>query len=118
MPQFLFGTPFIAAPMAGGTSTTTLVQAVHEAGGLGFLAAGYKSPGSMAEEISAARALGIRFGMNVFVPDAEALSPGPGERAQLEAYRAELEPDAARYGVTLPPLRLDDDDAWQERSMS
>lgn len=115
MPQFLFGTPFIAAPMAGGTSTTKLVHAVHEAGGLGFLAAGYKSPGSMAAEISAARALGIRFGMNVFVPDPDALSPGPKERARLEAYRAELEPEAARYGVTLPPLRLDDDDAWQEK---
>lgn len=115
MPQFLFGTPFIAAPMAGGTSTPALVQAVHEAGGLGFLAAGYKSPASMAGEISAARALGVRFGMNVFVPDPEALSPGPGERARLEAYRTELEPEAARYGVTLPPLRLDDDDAWQEK---
>ena len=33
----------------------------------------------------------------------------------LEAYRAELEPEAARYGVTLPPLRLDDDDAWQDK---
>ncbi|MEV7660877.1 nitronate monooxygenase [Paenarthrobacter sp. NPDC089316] len=113
MPESLFGTPFIAAPMAGGTSTPSLVQAVDEAGGLGFLAAGYKSPEAMAAEIAATRALGVRFGMNVFVPDRGALSPGPGTRARLEAYRAELEPEAARYGVTLPPLRLDDDDAWQ-----
>ncbi|MDI2035372.1 nitronate monooxygenase [Paenarthrobacter nitroguajacolicus] len=115
MPESLFGTPFIAAPMAGGTSTPSLVQAVHEAGGLGFLAAGYKSPESMAAEIAVARTMGMRFGMNVFVPDPGALSPGPEALARLEAYRAELEPEAARYGVALPPLRLDDDDAWQEK---
>ena len=115
MPQSLFGTPFIAAPMAGGTSTPSLVQAVHEAGGLGFLAAGYKSPESMAAELSAARTMGMRFGMNVFVPDPAALPPGPQAQALLEAYRTELEPEAARYGVTLPPLRLDDDDDWQAK---
>ncbi|UXM90465.1 nitronate monooxygenase [Paenarthrobacter sp. JL.01a] len=115
MPESLFGTPFIAAPMAGGTSTPSLVQAVHEAGGLGFLAAGYKTPEAMAAEISVARALGIRFGMNVFVPDRDALAPGPEARSRLEAYRAELEPEAARYGVALPPLRLDDDDAWHQK---
>ncbi|MFF2841829.1 nitronate monooxygenase [Paenarthrobacter sp. NPDC057981] len=115
MPESLFGTPFVAAPMAGGTSTPSLVQAVHEAGGLGFLAAGYKTPEAMTAEISVARALGIRFGMNVFVPDRDALSPGPEARSRLAAYRAELEPEAARYGVSVPPLRLDDDDAWQQK---
>ncbi|MCX8453335.1 nitronate monooxygenase [Paenarthrobacter ureafaciens] len=111
----LFDTPFIAAPMAGGTSTTALVRAVQEGGGLGFLAAGYKSTQAMAAEIAAARSEGLRFGMNVFVPDPGQLHPGPAVLAQLEAYRAELQPDAARYSVTLPPLRLDDDDAWQEK---
>ncbi|MGO4143924.1 nitronate monooxygenase [Paenarthrobacter sp. YAF11_1] len=115
MPHPLFNTPFIAAPMAGGTSTPALVRAVHEGGGLGFLAAGYKSPESMSAEIAAARSLGIPFGMNVFVPDPRQLPPGPEAVARLEAYRTELEPEAARYGVTLPPLRLDDDDAWQEK---
>ncbi|WP_311212846.1 MULTISPECIES: nitronate monooxygenase [unclassified Arthrobacter] len=115
MPHPLFNTPFIAAPMAGGTSTPALVRAVHEGGGLGFLAAGYKSPESMSAEIAAARSLGIPFGMNVFVPDPRQLPPGPEAVARLEAYRTELEPEAARYGVTLPPLRLDDDDAWQDK---
>ena len=32
--------------------------------------------------------------------------------AQLEDYRARLRPDARRYGVEVPPLRLDDDDHW------
>ena len=47
MPHDLFGTPVIAAPMAGGTSTAAFVEAVHRAGGLGFLAAGYKSVAAM-----------------------------------------------------------------------
>ncbi|WP_207594166.1 nitronate monooxygenase [Arthrobacter sp. D5-1] len=115
MPHPLFNTPFIAAPMAGGTSTPDLARAVHEGGGLGFLAAGYKSAEAMCAEIAAARSLGIPFGMNVFVPDPRQLPPGPEAVERLEAYRAELEPEAARYGVALPPLRLDDDDAWQDK---
>ena len=35
--------PIIQAPMAGGPSTPALAAAVSAAGGLGFLAAGYKS---------------------------------------------------------------------------
>lgn len=35
--------PVIAAPMAGGVSVPELVIAAADAGGLGFLAAGYKS---------------------------------------------------------------------------
>ena len=49
MPHAIFGTRIIAAPMAGGTSTTRFVQAVHRSGGLGFLAAGYKSVAAMSE---------------------------------------------------------------------
>ncbi|MGJ3188908.1 nitronate monooxygenase [Paenarthrobacter sp. FR1] len=115
MPESLFETPFIAAPMAGGTSTPALLQAVHVGGGIGFLAAGYKSPEAMTAEIAAARALKVPFGMNLFVPDPGQLPPGPDARARLESYRTELESEAVRYGVTLPPLRLDDDDAWQDK---
>lgn len=109
----LFDSPFIAAPMAGGTSTTALVRAVQDGGGLGFLAAGYKTTEAMSAEITAARSSGLRFGMNVFVPDPAQLNPGPETRATLEAYRTELGREAARFGVAVPPLRLDDDDAWQ-----
>ncbi|MGY2745576.1 nitronate monooxygenase [Pseudarthrobacter sp. O4] len=113
MPHPLFGTRVIAAPMAGGTSTPAFVQAVHEAGGLGFLAAGYKSVAAMQADIRTARASGARFGMNVFVPDPGQLRPSPALVAQLEEYRSRLEADVRRYGAELPPLRLDDDDAWQ-----
>lgn len=115
MSESLFGTPFIAAPMAGGTSTPALVKAVHEGGGLGFIAAGYKTPEAMTAEIAATRALNVPFGMNVFVPDASQLPPTPQAQASLEAYRAALETEAAHYGVSIPPLRLNDDDSWQDK---
>lgn len=113
MSNGLFGTRIIAAPMAGGTSTTRFVEAVHRAGGLGFLAAGYKTVQAMSAEVQAAQAAGIRFGMNVFVPDPRQLSPSAAERARLEQYRNSLRADAGRYGVELPPLTLGDDDGWQ-----
>ncbi|MET0909347.1 MAG: nitronate monooxygenase, partial [Ilumatobacteraceae bacterium] len=36
--------PIVQAPMAGGPSSPSLVAAVGNAGGLGFLGAGYLSP--------------------------------------------------------------------------
>jgi len=113
MPHDLFGTPVIAAPMAGGTSTPAFVEAVHRAGGLGFLAAGYKSVAAMQAEISTLRESGARFGMNVFVPDPAQLPPPASVLAELEDYRLQLRTDSRRYGVELPQLRLDDDDEWQ-----
>ena len=99
--------------MAGGTSTAAFVEAVHRAGGLGFLAAGYKSVAAMQAEISTLRESGARFGMNVFVPDPAQLPPSAAVLAELEDYRLQLRTDARRYGVELPQLRLDDDDEWQ-----
>ena len=115
MPHAIFGTRIIAAPMAGGTSTPAFVSAVHDAGALGFLAAGYKGVEAMQAEIRSTRAAGARFGINVFVPDRAQLEPSAALRAQLEEYRSRLRADARRYGVEVPPLRLDDDDAWQDK---
>ena len=86
---------------------------MHRAGGLGFLAAGYKSVAAMQAEIRTIRESGARFGMNVFVPDPAQLPPSAAVLAELEDYRQQLRPDARRYGVELPQLRLDDDDEWQ-----
>ncbi|MET1021028.1 MAG: nitronate monooxygenase [Arthrobacter sp.] len=118
MPHDIFGTRIVAAPMAGGTSTPAFVKAVHDAAGLGFLAAGYKTVAGMEAEIRTARAAGARFGMNVFVPDAAQAAPSGAVRAELEEYRARLRPDALRYGVEVPPLRLDDDDDWNGKVAS
>jgi nitronate monooxygenase len=45
--------PVLAAPMAGGSSTPELVIAAAREGSLGFLAGGYKTPRSLAEQIGA-----------------------------------------------------------------
>ena len=50
------GLPIVQAPMAGGPSTPELAIAVCRAGGLGFLAAGYKRADAVGEEIRAVRA--------------------------------------------------------------
>jgi nitronate monooxygenase len=71
----------VQAPMAGGISTVALAAAVGEAGGLGFLAAGYRSPAEVREEITALREVTARpFGLNVFAPPGAAADPGALER--------------------------------------
>ena len=61
--------PIVQAPMSGGPSTPALAAAVSEAGGLGFLAAGYRTPDAVRADIAELRALtGRSFGLNTFVP--------------------------------------------------
>lgn len=60
--------PVLAAPMAGGPGTAALVVAAARAGGMGFLAGGYKSVAALAQEIDQVRAGGVPFGVNVFAP--------------------------------------------------
>lgn len=99
--------PLVGAPMAGGPSTPELAAAVSAAGGLGFLAAGYKSPDQVAAQIRRTRELtGGPVGVNLFV--VEPFEPDP---AALETYRAALQPEARRLGVELGTPRWDDD-AW------
>lgn len=49
--------PIVQAPMGGGPSTPALAAAVSEAGGLGFLAAGYKQPEEVRADLEAVRSL-------------------------------------------------------------
>src|SRR6478735_475898 len=72
--------PIVQAPLAGGPSTPELAAAVANARGLGFVAAGYKTP------------------------DAFAADP-----AAVAAYAARLAAEAARAGVELGAPRFDDD---------
>jgi nitronate monooxygenase len=95
--------PVVVAPMAGGPSTPALVRGAAGAGALGFLAAGYKTPDAVEAELRAVR--GIPHGLNIFVP-----VPPPADIAALERYRRVLQPEAERFHLDLPPLRLDDDD--------
>lgn len=99
--------PVIVAPMAGGPSTPALAAAGSNAGGLGFLAAGYLTAEGLAEKITAARGLTAEpLGVNLFAPQPSLATP-----EKVQAYSAELAADAARYGVALGEPRYDDD-AW------
>ena len=97
--------PIIQAPLAGGPSTPELTAAVSNAGGLGFLAAGYKSAGQLREEIARTRELcESPFGVNLFW-----LAPRTVEAARLELYAERLATEAERYGVSLGEARFEDD---------
>ncbi len=97
--------PIVQAPMAGGPSTPALAAAVNQAGGLGFLAAGYLAPDRLREELSALGALTDRpFGVNVF-----AAAGRPADPERVRAYAARLEAEARRAGVQLGRPRFDDD---------
>lgn len=96
--------------MAGGPSTPELAAAVSTGGGLGFLAAGYKSAAQLEAEILRTRELtSAAFGVNLFVPQESFADP-----AQLTAYAAELTLDARRYGVDVGSPTFDADD-WDNK---
>ena len=97
----------IVAPMAGGPSTPELAAAGTNAGGLGFVPAGYLTAEVFGERLAAARRLATGpVGANLFVPQ-----PSAGTPAAVEAYAAALAAEAERYGVQLGEPRFDDD-AW------
>jgi nitronate monooxygenase len=96
--------------MAGGPSTPALAAAVSNAGGLGFVAAGYLSADAFAEIITAARALTTAaIGVNIFVPQPSAATPDA-----LERYRGLLVPLAEHYGAEVAAAKPDDD-GWQAK---
>jgi nitronate monooxygenase len=98
----------VQAPMAGGPSTPELAAAVSEAGGLGFLAAGYKTAADLGAEVDATRSLTDRFGVNLFVP-------GPRtDRGAFSGYVEELRQEAERSGVEVGDPRWTDDE-WEAK---
>jgi nitronate monooxygenase len=97
--------PIIQAPMAGGPSCPNLVSAINEAGGMGFLAAGYKTTNEMANEVSEVKQLTRKpFGVNVFVPQKIEV-----DKQALSSYVQSLLPEAERLGVTSGEPVWDDD---------
>ena len=103
--------PVIAAPMAGGASTPALVTAAALAGGLGFLAAGYKTPQALAGQIAEVRSAGLPFGVNLFAPN-----PVPADLGAYRRYARAIQPEADRYGLDLAgDDPAEDDDHWAEK---
>jgi nitronate monooxygenase len=100
----------VGAPLAGGPSTPELAAAVSAAGGLGFVAAGYRTAGEVAADVAAVRAATEEpFGVNVFVP-----SPPTGDDDAVTRYAERLAPEAQRYGVEPGEPRWSDDD-WDAK---
>ncbi|MEX1174589.1 MAG: nitronate monooxygenase, partial [Mycobacterium sp.] len=91
-------------------STPTLAAAVSNAGGLGFLAAGYVAPRHVAEMIASARSMTSGpIGVNLFVPQ-----PCVAGADQLDRYRELLAPLARHFRVE-PGHPHPDDDGWQAK---
>jgi nitronate monooxygenase len=83
---------------------------VSSQGGLGFLAAGYKSAETMRAEIEAVRQLtDSPVGVNLFVPQ-----PSAADVEALQKYAVSLSPEAERFGVALGEPIHDDDD-WENK---
>ena len=97
--------PIWVSPMAGGPSVPGLVTAAAQAGGLGWLAGGYKTAAAMRAEISAVREAGTgAFGVNLFVPGAPTR-----DRGALAGYLASLQADADQLGAAAGDPAWDDD---------
>ena len=102
--------PIVGAPLAGGPSKVALAAAVSGAGGLGFLAAGYRASEDVRAQITELRAATDRpFGVSLFVPTASTARPG-----EVRRYVESLRGEAHRYGVEPGPPRHDDD-GWEAK---
>jgi len=102
--------PIVQAPMGGGPSTPALAAAVSEAGGLGFLAAGYRTPDAVRSDIEELRRLSSRpYGLNLFVP-----GPPSADAAALADYAEAIAGESGRLGVDLGEPRHDDD-GWEDK---
>ncbi|MFI8945339.1 nitronate monooxygenase [Streptomyces sp. NPDC053750] len=107
----LFPYPIVQAPMAGGVSVPALAAAVCEAGGLGFLAAGYKTADGMYQEIKQLRGLTSRpFGVNLFMPQPETADP-----AAVGVYAHQLAGEAAWYETELGDPDCGRDDGYEAK---
>ncbi|MEU5519698.1 nitronate monooxygenase [Streptomyces sp. NPDC047860] len=111
VPTDLFPHPIVQAPMAGGVAVPQLAAAVSEAGGLGFLAAGYKTADGMYQEIKQLRGLTARpFGVNLFLPQPETADP-----AAVDVYAHQLAGEASWYETELGDPDSGRDDGYETK---
>jgi nitronate monooxygenase len=108
--QFEMSIPLVAAPMSGGPTTPAMVSAATAAGGLGMLAAGYKTVEAVEAELKTLRAEGIPFGINLFAPN-----PLPVDPDSYRAYAAIIQQEADQFGLALPAEPIEDTDRFDEK---
>lgn len=86
--------PIIQAPMAGGITTSNLVSAVSNAGGLGMIGAGYMDAVQLQKQIKEVKERTSKsFGVNLFIPQEAPINELDLEKAYaiLQPYRDELD---------------------------
>ena len=98
--------PVVLAPLAGGPSTPELAAAVANAGGLGFIAAGYLTPTELEARLKRARELTDGpLGVNLFVLEEE-----PVDEEAIAVYVRLLQAEGEQVGEP----RFDDDNLTQK----
>jgi nitronate monooxygenase len=101
--------PVVLAPLAGGPSTPELAAAVSNAGGLGFIAAGYLKAADLGSRLARTRELTARpLGVNVFAQGA------PADPASYRDYAERFSRWASQHGAEAGQPRYDDDD-WDAK---
>jgi NAD(P)H-dependent flavin oxidoreductase YrpB (nitropropane dioxygenase family) len=100
----------VAAPLAGGPTTTELVLAAAGAGSFAFLAGGYLTADALDGQIARVSAETELYGVNLFAPN-----PAPVDPAAYAAYRDLIRAEADRYAVPLPAEPVEDDDSWRDK---
>jgi NAD(P)H-dependent flavin oxidoreductase YrpB (nitropropane dioxygenase family) len=99
--------PVLAAPMAGGPGTPALVDAAAQAGSLGFIAGGYKTPSALVDELDAVTGA---CAVNLFAPN-----PLPVDPAAFRRFADLIAREAARFGLSVDATPVEDDDSWAEK---
>lgn len=100
--------PIVGAPMSGGPGSPALAAAVSNAGGLGFVPAGYVSADQFAQDVAAARAATTGpLGVNLLVPQ-----PSVADWVALDFYAEALESIAEHYQVYVGRPEFGHDDDW------
>jgi len=102
--------PIVLAPLAGGPTTPQLAAAVSEAGGLGFLAAGYLTADALGEQMRQAATLTSRpLGVNIFVP-----GETHADVDTVADFARTLADEAVTAGTELGSPKFDSDD-WDAK---
>lgn len=110
MRSLRLASPIVAAPMAGGPTTSALLRAVSDAGSLGFVPAGYRTAAQLAEDVAGARHLSGEFGVNLFVPERELV-----DLDAVRRYRDLIAAEVESTGAAVGPVVEDDDDDWDAK---
>ncbi|GHH99148.1 nitronate monooxygenase [Neobacillus kokaensis] len=100
--------PIVLAPMAGGVTSSELVAAVSNSGGLGMIGAGYLSPDQLRHQIKEVKVLTTKnFGVNLFVPSSYSVDEQKLTISEKYLHSIELELGIQKTTPSLPNYEQD-----------